>query len=136
MSGWKENSYECRVCGCIDEDCSGCIDETGYACHWVEDDLCSRCAGKPIPWRGDRLLEDAEPLTEEKLKGFIEELKNEDSAPRLKRLEHGNRSGKSWMILAAANEYLQAGKKVGIQMNGIQRNYVPGEEIKLEHFYR
>lgn len=34
----------CRVCGCTDDDCSQCIEKTGEACHWVEDDLCSACA--------------------------------------------------------------------------------------------
>ncbi|MBT7163463.1 MAG: hypothetical protein HN904_11830, partial [Victivallales bacterium] len=32
---------ECRVCGCTDGDCQGCIERTGEACHWVEWDLCS-----------------------------------------------------------------------------------------------
>lgn len=36
----------CRVCGCTDDDCSGCIERTGEPCHWVEADLCSVCAGK------------------------------------------------------------------------------------------
>ena len=35
----------CRVCGCTDDDCSGCIERTGEACHWVEPDLCSACVG-------------------------------------------------------------------------------------------
>lgn len=34
----------CRVCGCTEDDCSDCIDATGEPCHWVEPDLCSRCA--------------------------------------------------------------------------------------------
>lgn len=33
----------CRVCGCTDDDCSGCIERTGSACSWVEWDLCSAC---------------------------------------------------------------------------------------------
>ncbi len=38
----------CRVCGCTDDDCSGCIERTGQPCHWVEPDLCSACvAGVP-----------------------------------------------------------------------------------------
>lgn len=35
----------CRVCGCTDNDCSQCIEKTGQPCHWVEEDLCSACAG-------------------------------------------------------------------------------------------
>lgn len=35
----------CRVCGCTDDDCSGCIERTGNPCHWIEEDLCSACAG-------------------------------------------------------------------------------------------
>jgi hypothetical protein len=34
----------CRVCGCTDADCSGCVTRTGVACHWVSADLCSACA--------------------------------------------------------------------------------------------
>jgi hypothetical protein len=33
----------CRVCGCTDNDCSGCIERTGVPCRWVEPDLCSAC---------------------------------------------------------------------------------------------
>jgi hypothetical protein len=33
----------CRICGCTDEDCSGCIERSGQACHWVAADLCSAC---------------------------------------------------------------------------------------------
>lgn len=34
---------ECRVCGCTEEDCTGCVVKTGQPCFWVEDDLCSAC---------------------------------------------------------------------------------------------
>lgn len=34
----------CRECGCTDDDCSECIEAQGEPCHWVEPDLCSRCA--------------------------------------------------------------------------------------------
>jgi hypothetical protein len=37
----------CRVCGCTDDDCRGCIERTGEACHWVEPDLCSACVEAP-----------------------------------------------------------------------------------------
>lgn len=41
----------CRVCGCTEDDCSGCVKRTGASCHWVEDDqqgdLCSACADFP-----------------------------------------------------------------------------------------
>lgn len=39
----------CHICGCTDEDCSGCIARTGTPCHWVHDPtkdekpLCSAC---------------------------------------------------------------------------------------------
>jgi len=42
----KAGVQKCRVCGCTDDDCRGCIEETGEPCHWVEDDLCSACAAK------------------------------------------------------------------------------------------
>lgn len=41
-----ETPRHCRVCGCTDVDCSECIERTGQPCHWIEDDLCSACAGK------------------------------------------------------------------------------------------
>ena len=36
----------CRVCGCTDLDCRGCIERTGEPCYWVEPGLCSACAGE------------------------------------------------------------------------------------------
>lgn len=38
----------CRVCGCTDLDCSGCVQRTGHPCAWVpgEDDLCTACIGE------------------------------------------------------------------------------------------
>ncbi len=33
----------CRVCGCTDENCLGCIERTGEECYWVAADLCSAC---------------------------------------------------------------------------------------------
>jgi hypothetical protein len=39
----QEAVRRCRVCGCTDNDCSGCIARTGEPCHWVEQDLCSAC---------------------------------------------------------------------------------------------
>jgi hypothetical protein len=33
----------CRVCGCTEEDCSGCVERTGQPCWWAEPDLCSAC---------------------------------------------------------------------------------------------
>lgn len=38
----------CRVCGCTDDDCSGCVARTGGRCWWVEPDLCSACEPNPI----------------------------------------------------------------------------------------
>lgn len=42
---WLVNERSCRVCGCTDLNCAGCIERTGSPCYWVEDDLCSACAG-------------------------------------------------------------------------------------------
>lgn len=39
----------CRVCGCTDDDCSGCVERTGEPCHWVEPDLCSACVAGDEP---------------------------------------------------------------------------------------
>lgn len=58
----------CRVCGCTDLDCSGCIERTGVACYWVEPDLCSACSASAYPKRitdaADDVVSYAEPMTE------------------------------------------------------------------------
>jgi hypothetical protein len=41
----------CRICGCTDENCSGCIAKTGMPCHWVDVDLCSACVFPDQPKR-------------------------------------------------------------------------------------
>jgi hypothetical protein len=33
----------CRICGCDEIDCSGCVARTGQICSWVAEDLCSAC---------------------------------------------------------------------------------------------
>ncbi len=39
----------CSVCGCTEDDCRQCIEKTGKACHWVNDEhtLCSACQPDP-----------------------------------------------------------------------------------------
>ena len=39
-----DSLVHCRVCGCTDVDCSGCVERTGEPCSWVEADLCSACS--------------------------------------------------------------------------------------------
>lgn len=38
----------CRVCGCTENDCRGCLERTGEPCFWVEPDLCSACTGAAL----------------------------------------------------------------------------------------
>lgn len=38
----------CRVCGCTELDCSGCVERTGQPCWWVEPDLCSACSSDEL----------------------------------------------------------------------------------------
>jgi hypothetical protein len=45
----KAGVRKCRVCGCTDDDCRGCIEKTGEPCRWVEEDLCSACVGVEKP---------------------------------------------------------------------------------------
>lgn len=40
----KTGLQKCRLCGCTNDNCSGCIHRTGEPCHWVDEDLCSACA--------------------------------------------------------------------------------------------
>lgn len=59
------DSQECRVCGCTNQDCSGCIERTGEACYWVEHDLCSACdaaeKARKSPPREDAVEEHRHP---------------------------------------------------------------------------
>ncbi|MDR2021288.1 MAG: hypothetical protein LBQ14_11050 [Treponema sp.] len=43
-----DKGRKCRICGCTDGDCRQCIEKTGEPCYWVEEDLCSACAGKSL----------------------------------------------------------------------------------------
>lgn len=44
MKGKKSSTKACRICGCTENDCSGCIARDGHPCSWVETDLCSSCS--------------------------------------------------------------------------------------------
>lgn len=33
----------CLVCGCTENNCSGCIEKIGVPCHWLNKNLCSAC---------------------------------------------------------------------------------------------
>lgn len=55
----------CRVCGCTDDDCSGCVEETGEPCYWVEEDLCSACVGLIDPDEEDRCPGCGNPLEDD-----------------------------------------------------------------------
>lgn len=37
------NVKHCINCGCVDENCSQCIEAQNEPCHWVENGKCSRC---------------------------------------------------------------------------------------------
>ena len=50
---------ECRICGCTDNDCTKCVERTGEACFWHEEDLCSACLGRVVPVRVEVDFKDA-----------------------------------------------------------------------------
>ena len=58
----KQN--KCRICGCTDRDCRACIRKTGEPCYWVEDDLCSACAGAPLLSEVLDKLKTGNPITD------------------------------------------------------------------------
>lgn len=39
---------KCRVCGCTDDNCDGCVERTGAPCSWVEEGLCSACVNEMV----------------------------------------------------------------------------------------
>lgn len=41
---FHDGRQRCRACGCTEEDCSACAEQTGEPCGWIEPDLCSACA--------------------------------------------------------------------------------------------
>jgi hypothetical protein len=43
MAHPDQAEQKCRVCGCTDNDCRGCVERTGEQCFWVETGLCSAC---------------------------------------------------------------------------------------------
>ena len=43
VSEEEKQVRSCRVCGCTEINCNQCVEATGEPCHWVEQDLCSRC---------------------------------------------------------------------------------------------
>jgi hypothetical protein len=45
----QTTAVHCTVCGCTDDDCSGCIERTGVPCYWVSPTLCSACVEVPAP---------------------------------------------------------------------------------------
>lgn len=49
MSDLSVSEMRCRVCGCTDDDCRGCIERTGKPCYWIAANLCSACAGRETP---------------------------------------------------------------------------------------
>jgi hypothetical protein len=49
LIAWAPPSGQCRVCGCTDDDCTGCVERTGQACTWVESNLCSACIPTEVP---------------------------------------------------------------------------------------
>jgi hypothetical protein len=57
--GLQEEPARCRVCGCTEDDCRGCIERTGQPCSWYEPDLCTACvpaateARCSCGWQGD-----------------------------------------------------------------------------------
>lgn len=42
----KSKFGQCMFCGCVDTDCTQCIEKTGKACYWIDDThtVCSACS--------------------------------------------------------------------------------------------
>lgn len=76
----------CRICGCTDADCSGCVERTGEPCSWVQPDLCSACAIVPAA-PADAPPAPAAPITE---------------ATRLEDLLTGDGAARAGQLLAEA----------------------------------
>lgn len=48
-AGWRGR---CRLCGCTDADCRGCVEVIGRPCSWVARELCSACAPMELTPQG------------------------------------------------------------------------------------
>lgn len=48
MNQTGAKSGTCQVCGCTEDDCSGCIEKTGGPCQWIDEEktICSACVGE------------------------------------------------------------------------------------------
>ena len=73
----------CRVCGCTDEDCSGCIAKTGSPCNWVELDLCSACA-TPMQIKESHAPAPKEPKKTKPKKASVKKAKKAKPAKKAK----------------------------------------------------
>jgi len=82
----------CRVCGCTDDDCSGCVAKTGGPCYWVEPDLCSACA-TPMQIKESRASCSAAPKEPKKTQPAKSAKKKAPAKPAKK--AKSNVSGKS-----------------------------------------
>lgn len=70
----------CKKCGCTDEDCSGCIEKTGFPCYWVSNELCSACANEITmkKYLVDQMKWSRKNFgTSRRTKGIIEHIKKE-----------------------------------------------------------
>ena len=47
--GWHGR---CRLCGCSDADCRGCVEVIGRPCSWVAREICSACAPMELTPKG------------------------------------------------------------------------------------
>ena len=65
----------CRICGCTDADCSGCVARTGAPCRWVEPDLCSACEVE-LRWSGEYRIKPA-PFVEPVMPEWMQRLSDE-----------------------------------------------------------
>lgn len=78
----------CRMCGCTDDDCSGCIERTGRPCSWADEDLCTACLEllQGAPARALAVLDALLDATPGSVKGSVVEVLGLDEVRDVRRL--------------------------------------------------
>ncbi len=103
---------KCRVCGCTEANCTGCVERTGMACYWVSEDLCSACVSAPAT--GDKPKKKAAGNSLNLPTDPFHEAKNRDSYEKVPVAAVLKAAGVGDVVTAAIFEVLPAKTTLGV----------------------